>query len=107
MRWLEALIAVALALGGVRSLVHWFRQPFVGRDGVDHLLFALFVLARVGLWWSLSGLFAIYAVLSGQLQGRAFSDEVRARFWWYPVITIFLAALQMVCGLFLGRRKEA
>jgi hypothetical protein len=107
MRWVEALVAAALAFGGFRSLVHWLLKPFAGRDRLDHLLFALFVLGRVGLWWSLSGLFAIYAVLSGHLRGQAFTDEVRARLWWYPTITICLAALQMVSGLFLGRRKEA
>ena len=105
MRWIEALIAVVLALAGLRSLVYWLRKPFVGRDAVDHFLFALFVLGRVGVWWSLSGLFAIYAVVSGQLRGVAFNDEIKARFWWYPMVIIFLAALQMVCGLFLARRR--
>lgn len=107
MKWFEALVAAFLALGGIRSLVHWLRAPFAGRDGFDHLLFGLFVTGRVGVWWSLSGLFAIYSVLSSQLRGRAFTDEVRARFWWYPTITIALVAVQMVCGLFLGRRKAS
>ena len=97
-------MAAALGIGGTRSLIHWLRKPFVGRDGVDHLLFGLFVLGRVGVWLSLSGLFAIYAVLSGQVRGRAFTDEVRARLWWYPAITLSLAATQAVCGIFLGRR---
>src|SRR5206468_2086247 len=57
--WFETAVAVVFGAFGARSAAHWFRRPFAGTDATDHLLFALFVLGRVGLWWSLAGLFAI------------------------------------------------
>jgi hypothetical protein len=104
-RWFEVLITAGLGLLGVRSLVHWFRTPFAGADAVDHALFGLFVLGRVGVWWSLSGLFAIDVAVSGRLRGRALTDEIRTRFWWYPVVVIAFTALQFVAGVLLGRRR--
>jgi hypothetical protein len=103
-RWVEVAITVTLGLLGLRSLVHWLRTPFAGEDGVDHALFALFVLGRVGVWWSLAGLFAIDTAVSGHLRGRALTDEIRTRFWWYPVVVIAFTALQFVAGVMLGRR---
>ena len=106
MRWFEIGVAALLAVAGARSLIHWLRLPFAGRDPIDHALFATFVLGRVGFWWSLAGLFAIYATLSGNLKGQAFTDEIRARFWWYPVIVAVFAAMQFAAGFFLSRRRE-
>ena len=104
MRSLEVLACGLLAALGLRSLVHWLRRPFVGTDAADHVLFGLFVLGRVGVWWSLAGLFAIYATVSGHLSGRAFTDEVRTRFWWYPVVVLLFTAVQFVASVALGRR---
>ena len=106
MKVFEIWVAVVLAVAGARSLVHWLRLPFAGEDPIDHLLFALFVLGRVGFWWSLAGLFAIYASLTGSLVGVAFADEVRTRFWWYPVIVAAFGAMQFAAGYFLSRRRE-
>jgi hypothetical protein len=105
LRWFEVLLMAALGLLGVRSLVHWLRTPFAGEDAVDHSLFALFVLGRVGIWWSLAGLLAIDTAVSGHLKGRALGDEIRTRFWWYPVVVIAFTALQFVAGVALGRRS--
>ena len=107
MSWFETAVAVALCGLGARAAAHWFRQPFAGRDAKDHVLFGLFVLGRVGLWWSLSGLFAIYAAVSSHLKGRAFTDEISTRFWWYPVIVLVFASMQFVAGFLLGRRSSA
>jgi hypothetical protein len=98
-----ALIAVFGALG-VRSLAHWIRRPFESRDVRDHLLFAMFVTGRVGLWLALAGLFLLYA--STGTQGRAFTDDVR-RYDWYVMVFVVLAAVQLVAGYFLGRRRPA
>jgi hypothetical protein len=106
MKAFEICAAVVLAAAGARSLVHWLRLPFAGEDPIDHLLFALFVLGRVGFWWSLAGLFAIYASLTGSLVGVAFTDEIRTRFWWYPVIVAAFGAMQFAAGYFLSRRRE-
>ena len=107
MTWFEIGVATVLAALGIRSALFWLRRPFAGRDAADHLLFALFVVGRVGLWWSLAGLFAIYAAVSSHLRGLAFTDEIRTRFWWYPIVVIALAALQFVAGFLLGRRDAA
>ena len=104
MRWFEALASALLLALGLRSLVHWLRLSFAGEDAADHVLFGLFVLGRVGVWWSLAGLFAIYATISRHLAGRAFTDEIRTRFWWYPVVVLVFAAVQLVAGILLGRR---
>jgi hypothetical protein len=106
LRWFEIGVAAALGVLGVRSLVHWLREPFAGRDATDHLLFALFVVGRVGIWWALAGLFAIYESVSARLVGRAFADEIRIRFWWYPMVVLAAAVLQFVAGVMLGRRGE-
>ena len=97
-------IAMVLGCGalGVRSLVHWLRRPFDSRDRRDHVLFALFVTGRVGLWFAMAGLFLLYAVT--QTQGRAFVDDVRA-YDWLLLVFIALSAMQLLAGYFLGRRS--
>lgn len=101
MSWVEGALAAVLAVLGVRSFVHWARRPFEGRDPRDHLLFALFVTGRVGLWLALAGLFLLYAITGAQ--GRAFVDEAR-RYNWFALVFVVLGAAQLVGGYFLGRR---
>ena len=69
MRIAEVVIATVFVLLGLRSLWTWTRRPFDGTDVSDHALYALFVTGRVGLWFAVAGLFAIYA--SVDLRGRA------------------------------------
>ena len=97
-------IALVILFGGlgIRSLIYWTRRPFEGRDARDHLLFALFVTGRVGLWLSLSGIFLIYALTN--TQGRAFTDDARQYDWFFMVFVV-LAAMQLIGGYFLGRRS--
>lgn len=101
MRTLELSIAGILALGGLRSLWTWSRRPFEGVDVRDHLFYALYLAGRVGLWFAFAGLFAIFASI--QTRGRAALDDV-ARYRWYLLVPLALAALQLVAGWFLGRR---
>ena len=110
----EWVAAAVLGLAGLRSLVHWARRPFDSTDVRDHLLFAAFVLGRVGAWWSLAGFFALSASTRNSdpvgggatLTCRAFVDEFRSRYWWYPLVVIGFLVLQFVAGYFLGRRRE-
>lgn len=104
MRALEWIAVALLCAGGVRSLWLWSRRPFEGSDAVDHLLYALFVTGRVGLWFAFAGLFAIYG--SSDAQGRAFTDEA-SRYRWYIPILIVLSAAQFVGGQLLARRTPA
>jgi hypothetical protein len=96
-----ALVALFGALG-IRSLVHWTRRPFESRDARDHLLFSMFVTGRVGLWFSLAGLFVLYALTD--TRGRAFTDDVRT-YDWYVMVFVALAVMQLIGGYFLGRRS--
>lgn len=102
MRVIEiALIALFTALG-IRSLVHWTRRPFESRDARDHLLFAMFVTGRVGLWLVLASVFVLYA--SANTEGRAFIDDMQ-RYDWFVLVFVALAAMQFIGGYFLGRRS--
>jgi hypothetical protein len=100
---IEVALVAAFGALGIRSLVHWARRPFESRDARDHLLFAMFVTGRVGLWFSLAGLFALYA--STNTQGRAFTDDVRT-YDWYVMVFVILAVMQLIGGYFLGRRSS-
>jgi len=102
MNVLEIVVVVMCAGLGVRSLVYWLRRPFESQDVVDHVLFALFVTGRVGTWFALAGMFALYA--STDTRGQAFIDEVR-RFDWFALVVIALAAVQFVASFLLGRRS--
>ena len=96
----EVVVACVCGLLGVRSLIHWLRRPLEVGSRRDHLLFALFVASRAGIWFALMGLFLLYATLD--TQGRAFTDEA-ARFNWYFIVLAVPAALQFVTSFLLGR----
>ncbi len=102
MKVVEAILAAVFFLLGIRSLVHWLRRPFDSTDVRDHVLFALFVTGRAGLWFALSGVFSLYAITS--TEGRAFIDDVRA-YDWLLTVFLLLAAMQLLAGFFLGRRS--
>ena len=104
MRVGETAIALVLILGGVRSLWYWGRRPFEGTDVVDHVLYALYLTGRIGLWFAVAGFFLIYA--SVDVQGRAALDELE-RYRWYLMVPLGLAAMQLAAGWFLGRRGSA
>jgi hypothetical protein len=102
MKIVEIALIVVFGALGLRSLVHWTRRPFESDDARDHLLFAMFVTGRVGLWLALAGIFVLYAATN--TQGRAFVDDVRT-YDWYLMVFVVLAAMQLVGGYFLGRRS--
>jgi hypothetical protein len=112
-RTVEFLLAIGLAAMGVRSLVYWLRRPFDSTDPVDHLLFAAFVVGRAGLWFAFAGELLLSLTLrnpdprgnGAYLAGRAFADEFRLRFWWYPLVILGFLILQFLAGFFLGRRS--
>ena len=79
-------------------------RPFEGTDVVDHLLYALYLTGRIGLWFAFAGLFLIYASI--EVQGRAALDDLE-EFRWYLLVPLVLAAMQLLGGWFLGRRSPA
>jgi hypothetical protein len=114
MRGVELTVAIVLAALGVRSLVHWARRPFGSRDPRDHLLYALYVVGRAGLWFAFAGMFLVFAsagttdpVTGEQLHapGQAYVDAVN-EYRWYVLVPATLAAVQLVAGYVLGRRAE-
>jgi len=100
MNIVELVVAGALALGGLRSLWTWSRRRFEGAQVADHVLYALYVTGRVGLWFAFAGLFLIYSLTS--VDGKPTSEL--ARFRWYFMVPIGLAVLQLLAGFALGRR---
>ena len=114
MRGPELVVAIVLAALGVRSLIYWARRPFGSRDPRDHLLYALYVMGRAGLWFAFAGMFLLFAsagttdpVTGEELHapGQAFIDAVN-EYRWYVLVPAGLAAVQFVAGAFLGRRSE-
>jgi len=99
----ELALAGVLAALGLRSLWYWGRRPFEGTDPVDHLLYALYLTGRVGMWFAFAGLFALTALVDAP-GGRPFLDEFSA-VRWYLMVPVGLAALQFVTGHALGRRR--
>ena len=100
----EWVAATIFALLGVRSLVHWLRNPLTSDDRRDQVLFALFVLGRAGLWFALGGLFAIYGTID--VQGRAFADEA-GDLRWYLMVLAVPSVLQLLTAFLLGRDPGA
>lgn len=94
----EVSLAVLLALAGLRSLWTWMRRRLPGADPVDHLLYALHLTGRVGLWFSLAGFFALYAYVD------AAGVSLRP-YRWYAIVPLVLAAVQLVAGWFLAHRE--
>jgi hypothetical protein len=101
-RSVELAVAAAFAILGLRSLWVWSRRRFEGTDVSDHVLYALFVTGRVGLWFSFAGFFLIYA--SSDLRGRPWLDDMEP-YRWYLVVPLVLGAMQLLAGWFLGRRS--
>lgn len=103
MRVLELIIAGLLILAGLRSLWAWSRRRFEGTDVIDHLLYALYLTGRIGLWFAIAGFFLISASIDAR--GQPALDEL-APYRWYLMVPLLLAALQLVAGYALGRRSS-
>jgi hypothetical protein len=104
MKWFESSMVVIFVAFGLRSAWYWMRRPFESSEIVDHVLYAMYVTGRAGLWLAVAGAFAIF--LSLDTRGRAFTDDA-ADFRWYVLVPVFLAILQLVGGVLLGRRGDA
>jgi hypothetical protein len=102
MRVVELTIAGLLIVAGLRSLWAWSRRRFEGTDVIDHLLYALYLTGRIGLWFAVAGFFLISASIDAQ--GQPALDELE-RFRWYVMVPLVLAVLQLVSGYVLGRRS--
>ena len=103
MKYFEAAVAVLLALGGVRALRRSWREVFEAGDVTDHLLYAMYLTGRIGIWFAFAGLFALIASI--QVEGRALTDEF-SRYRWYFIVPIALGAMQFLGGQLLGRRPQ-
>jgi hypothetical protein len=103
-RVVELVVAGLFVLGGLHAVWYWGRRPFEGTDVADHLLYALYLTGRIGLWFAFAGLFLIYASI--EVQGRAALDDLE-EFRWYLLVPLVLAAMQLLGGWFLGRRSPA
>jgi hypothetical protein len=99
---LELVVAGLFAAAGARSLWIWSRRSFEGVDIVDHLLYALHLTGRIGLWFAFAGFFVLSAVTS--IDGRPTSELDRFR--WYWLVPLVLAAMQLLAGFALGRRGQ-
>ncbi len=100
MKVLELVMLLVFLGLGARSAWHWIRRPFESAEVSDHLLYAMYVTGRVGLWLSIAGAFAIF--LSIDTQGRAFADDA-GEFRWYILVPGLLAFLQLLAAVLLGR----
>jgi NADH:ubiquinone oxidoreductase subunit H len=92
MKGMELAIGIMLTLGGIRSLWRWSRQHMDSSAPADHLLFAMYVTGRVGLWFAFAALFIGYASI----------DQVD-RFRWFILLPISLSSMQLIGGVLLGR----
>jgi hypothetical protein len=99
---LELVIAGLFVAGGLRSLWVWSRRGFEGTDLVDHLLYALYVTGRIGLWFAFAGFFVLFGVTS--IDGKPTNQLDRFR--WYLVVPIALTTMQLFGGYALGRRAR-
>jgi hypothetical protein len=109
-RWSGVALAIVFAALAFRSAIHWARRPFASTAVTDHLLYALFVVSRVGLWASLAAWFLLTAQEQPEIADyqaeRASVDAVRARFWWIGAVFLVCGGVQFVSSWFLGRRSE-
>lgn len=102
MRVIELVIAGLFVLAGLRSLRAWSRRRFDGTDVIDHLLYALYLTGRIGLWFAVAGFFLISASID--TRGQPALDEL-APYRWYFTVPLLLAAVQLVAGYVLWRRS--
>jgi uncharacterized membrane protein len=98
MKVLEMVAVVVFTALGLRSAWYWIRRPFASREVADHLLYAMHVTGRVGLWFALAGGFALVLLLDMQVR----ANEYR----WYLLLPGLLAFLQLIAAVLLSRRGD-
>jgi hypothetical protein len=112
MKGVELAVAVVLGALTLRAGVHWGRRPFDGADITDHLLYALFIVCRVGLWAVLATWFALLALIrepstADYAAERDFVDAQRTRQIWLAALFVLLGGAQFLATWFLGRRRAS
>jgi hypothetical protein len=90
--WPELVVAGALALLGLRSAWKVTRVRVELDTLGEHALYALYVTARVGIWFVLAALFVGYGIV-----------DDRQSLSWLVLVFIGLAAVQLLTSFFLGR----
>jgi hypothetical protein len=101
MNVLYAIAGIVFLILGLRSVVYWGTRAFAGADVQDHLLYALYVTGRAGLWFAFAGFFGLMTFLDSE--DRTVVD--RPGYRWYVLVFLVLAVLQLLGGWFLGRRR--
>jgi cytochrome bd-type quinol oxidase subunit 2 len=97
----ELTVAGLFALLGVRSLVYWAKRPLDSRSVRDHLVYALWLTGRVGLWFAVAGIFAISASISAKDDVGFITQWDRYR--WFILVPLGLAAIQVIAAQLLRR----
>ena len=92
----EYIVAAALTLLGLRSLRKWMRVHFEAESIGQHLLYALHVTARVGVWFALAGFFVGYALVDDPHQ-----------LGWFALVVIGLAGVQLLSAFYLSRTPRS
>src|SRR5213594_4408815 len=88
----ELVAAGILAAVGIRSFVVWARRPFQSRSFADHVLYALFLAGRIGVWFGLAGIALGYGLAK---------DDTTVQ--WLVIVPIVLAAVSAMSAYALGR----
>jgi len=91
----EIVIASLCGLGGARSLVVWLRRPFEPAGARDRALYALYLTARTGWWFTLGFFFLGYALVEEPQSLR-----------WFVLVPIVLAGVQLLAGFGLGHSHQ-
>ena len=92
----EFVVASVLTLLGLRSLRKWMRVRFEAGSIGEHLLYALHVTARVGIWFALAGFFVGYALVDDPHQ-----------LGWFALVVIGLAGVQLLSAFYLSRTPRS
>ena len=98
MKVFELVMIVVFTALGLRSAWFWIRRPFASDEVADHLLYAMHVTGRVGLWLSVAGGFALVRFQDAQVR----ANEYR----WYLLVPGLLAFLQLLAAVLLSRRGD-
>ncbi len=99
----EYVVAGLFGSLGVRSFVYWARRPLDSRSPRDQALYAMYLTGRIGLWFSVAGIFVISALTPGS--GSFFTRRF-AQHRWYIMVPLGLAVLQFVGAYWLGRGRN-
>lgn len=102
MKALNVVMASVLLALGIRCVIYWGSRTFEGGAVRDHVLYALYVTGRAGLWFAFAGLFGLIAFVD--TEGRSVVDPQEYR--WYLLVFLGLAILQLLAGWSLGRRRS-